>query len=251
MKIDHPGKRQIPGLRKLWQQAFGDTDEYLDLFFSRAYDPLRSLCAMEGETVAAALYWLDGTCRGKPVAYLYAVATDEAYRGQGLCRRLTGKAHEILKARGYAGAVLVPAEPELFKMYEKMGYRTCAAVTEWEVPAGDSPLALTELTAPEYAARRRNMLPKGAVIQEGPALELLSGMGRFYAGEGVLLTTIREKDRLWVPELLGDKEKAPGIVSALGASRGRFRGPGQDQAFAMYCSFDDSPAPEYLGFALD
>ena len=30
MTIDSPSANQIPGLRQLWQQAFGDTDAFLD-----------------------------------------------------------------------------------------------------------------------------------------------------------------------------------------------------------------------------
>lgn len=250
MRIQHPCDGQIPGLRKLWQQAFGDTDAFLDLFFGTAFSRGRSLCAAEGEAVAAAMYWLDGQCRGRRIAYLYAVATDEAFRGRGLCRALTEQAHRILRQRGYSGAILVPAEPGLFIMYGKLGYRTCAAVTEWEVPAG-KPIPLSPLTGAEYAAARREMLPAGAVIQEGETLDLLAGMGAFYSGDGVLLTAVRDGDRLWVPELLGDASKAPGIVAALGAKSGKFRGPGKDIPFAMYCPFDDAPAPAYLGFALD
>ena len=250
MEIRFPCDNDIPGLRRLWKQAFGDTDAYLDLFFGTAFSPARGLCTTDGDTVAAAMYWLDCEYAGSQIAYLYAVATDKAYRGRGLCRQLTEQAHDILKDRGYAGAILVPAEPELFQMYGKMGYQTCASVAEWSAPAGAA-VALTELTSAEYAVRRREMLPAGAVIQEGVTLDLLAGMGKFYAGDGFLLTAIRDGESVWVPELLGDKAKAPGIVAALGAKTGKFRGPGQDIPFAMYCAFDDSPAPTYLGFALD
>lgn len=250
MEIRFPCDKEIPGLRMLWKQTFGDTDEYLDLFFGVGFSTERCLCAVEKNTVAAALYWLDCEWEGKMLAYIYAVATDASYRGRGLCRGLTEQAHRILRERGHAGAVLVPAEPGLFEMYRKMGYQTCAAVSEWTAAAGE-PMSLTELTPAEYAARRREMLSPGAVIQEGVTLELLAGMGKFYAGDGVLLTAIRDGDTLWVPELLGDQSKAPGIVAALGAKTGKFRGPGQDIPFAMYCAFDGSPAPTYLGFALD
>lgn len=250
MEIRYPCDREIPSLRKLWKQAFGDTDDYLDLFFGTAFSPMRSLCALDGDTVAAAMYWLDAEFDGKQIAYLYAVATDKAYRGRGLCRALTEEAHRILKDRGYSGAILVPAEPGLFAMYAKMGYRTCSSVTEWEVTAG-KPIPLHPLTRAEYAMGRRDQLPSGAVIQEGVTLDLLAGMGEFFSGEGVLLTAIRDGDSIWVPELLGDKAKAPGIVAALGAKTGKFRGPGEEKSFAMYCAFDDSPAPTYLGFALD
>ena len=251
MRNDHPGQGEIPGLRRLWKQAFGDSDEYLDLFFSVGFDPLRCLCAVDGDRVAAALYWLDGSCRGKRVAYLYAVATDNAYRGRGLCRKLTEQTHDILKTRGYSGAVLVPAEPELFEMYRKLGYRTCASVNQWEAAAGEALLPLRELTGKEYARLRRQMLPAGGVVQEGPTLELLSAMGKFYAGDRVLLTAVREEDKLWVPELLGDPKKSPGIVASLGAKLGKFRGPGDAVPFAMYCSLDEAPPPAYLGLALD
>ena len=250
MEIRFPCDKDIPGLRRLWKQAFGDTDEYLDLFFGTAYSGDRSLCAMDSSRVAAALYWLDCEYEGGKLAYLYAVATDAAYRGRGLCRKLTEQAHRILKDRGYAGAVLVPAQPGLFAMYGKMGYRICSGVSKWTAVAGD-PVALTELTAAEYALRRRKLAPPGAVIQEGVALDLLAGMGKFYAGDGVLLTAIRDGDSVWVPELLGDRERSGGIVAALGGKRGRFRGPGQEIPFAMYRAFNDSPAPSYFGFALD
>lgn len=250
VEIQHPCDGQIPGLRKLWKQAFGDPDDYLDLFFGRAFAPARCLCALEGDAVAAALYWLDVQCRDKKLAYLYAVATDEGFRGRGLCRRLTEQAHRILGQRGYSGAVLVPARRELFDMYRKLGYRTCAAVSEWTATAG-APIPLTALTAARYAARRREWLPAGAVIQEGETLALLEAMGAFYGGDGVLFTAFREGDSLRVPELLGDRAKAPGIVAALGAKTGTFRGPGAEIPFAMYCPFDESPAPTYLGFALD
>lgn len=250
MRIDHPTEAALPGLRLLWKQAFGDTDAFLDLFFSLGYAPNRCLCAADGDRVAAAMHWLDGSCRGRKIAYVYAVATDKAYRGQGLCRKLTEQAHRVLRERGYSGAVLVPAEPGLFEMYGKLGYRGCSSVREWASVAGDA-LPLTELSAEEYARLRRDLLPEGAVVQEGPVLDLLGAMGKFYGGPGILLTAIREENRLWVPELLGDPSYAPGILAALGAAEGKFRGPGTEQPFAMYCPLDEAPAPTYLGFALD
>ena len=251
MEIRFPCDTQIPGLRKLWKQTFGDSDAFLDLFFGTAFSPDRSLCALDGDKVAAALYWLDAEWDGKTVAYLYAVATEEAFRGRGLCRRLTEQTHRILQDRGYAGAILVPAEPGLFGMYGKMGYRVCASVGEWETAAAADKLILTELTKEEYAVQRREMLPVGSVVQEGPVLDVLAGMGRFYAGDDVLLFATRTEDGLWVPELLGDQTRAGAVVAALGETRGKFRGPGTETEFAMYYPFDETPAPSYLGFALD
>ena len=58
MIIKQPAKEQIPQLRKLWQEAFGDTDAFLDIFFSAAFDAERCRCVMTQGQVAAALYCL-------------------------------------------------------------------------------------------------------------------------------------------------------------------------------------------------
>ena len=33
MTIDRPLPQQIPDLRRLWKEAFGDTDDFLDISF--------------------------------------------------------------------------------------------------------------------------------------------------------------------------------------------------------------------------
>ena len=39
MRSDHPTDNEIPGLRQLWQEAFGDADAFLDSFFQTAFSP--------------------------------------------------------------------------------------------------------------------------------------------------------------------------------------------------------------------
>ena len=39
MIIKPPSKEEIPQLRTLWQEAFGDSDAFLDIFFSNAFAP--------------------------------------------------------------------------------------------------------------------------------------------------------------------------------------------------------------------
>lgn len=251
MIIDHPSAAQIPGLRKLWKQAFGDTDAFLDLFFATAFSPERCLYTAEDGAVTAALYWLDCEHGGRKLAYIYAVATEKAHQGRGLCRRLMEQTHDILKIQGYAGSILVPGESELFQMYEKMGYRVCSAIQEFTCETGNAPASVYPVDAAEYARLRRVMLPDGGVVQEGESLTFLQAQGQFYAGEDVLFFAIRDGDALFVPELLGDCGLAPGILAALDAKQGRFRVPGNGRDFAMYRPIAHVPAPTYLGFAFD
>ena len=92
MNINHPTPEQIPSLRTLWKEAFGDFDPFLDAFFATAFDEKRCL-AVNGAD--AACYWLDCACAGQKIAYLYAVATAKHRQGQGFCRALMEQAKQV------------------------------------------------------------------------------------------------------------------------------------------------------------
>ena len=253
MTFDYPTPQRIPLLRSLWQQVFGDTDRFLDDFFSTAYSPLRCRCATENGQTVGMLFWFDLLCRGKKMAYLYAVATHPMHRGKGVCRRLMEDTHALLAAQGYAGAVLVPQEEGLRQMYAGFGYREATTVAETFCAAGDAPLPLHRIRAEEYAKLRREFLPEGAAIQEGESLRFLQTQAVFYRGSDFLLAAREvEEDTLFGYELLGSAEAAPRILKTLGCAQGTFRTPGTKLPFAMFLPLEaDCPAPSYLGFAFD
>ncbi len=248
MNINHPRAGNIPGLKTLWGEAFGDTDTQVSLFFATSFAPERCLCITENGTVTAALYWMDCTYPHGRLAYIYAVATSKAHRGKGLCRMLTEKAHEILKNQGYAGAVLVPANEELFALYSKFGYEELPCMDTLRCTAGGNTL-LQKRTPEEFSAARQKYLPRCGVTQED--LTYLSGYASLYEGENfTLICTETEDGKVLGMELLGDKTQAPGIVSALGCTEGEFRIPGNGR-FAMFRAFKHVPAPSYFGIAFD
>ena len=55
MKIDFPDPHHIRQQRQLWQDAFGDTDAFLDSFFHTAYGAARCRCVLEEDEIAAIL----------------------------------------------------------------------------------------------------------------------------------------------------------------------------------------------------
>ncbi len=250
MRIEHPLPRHIPGLRKLWMDVFGDTAEYLDLFFSTGYSSENCLLIEDEEKITAALYWLDMEyARGK-LAYIYAVATDPAHRGKGLCRSLMTKTHEILANRGYAGAVLVPQGDDLFALYQKFGYHVSSGIQEFTAAAHD-PIPLSPITAADYAAKRRVLLPQAVHLGES-ALALLAGCAEFYEGEGILLACIREGNSLFTLDYWGEEALAGAALAALGCREGRFRAPGDVKPFAMFLPLNqNAPTPGYFAFAFD
>lgn len=251
MRSDFPAPSHIPGLRKLWQEAFGDDDAFLDSFFLTGFSPKRCRGIFAEDTAAAALYWFDCHWNGKPVAYLYAVATAKAFQGQGLCRALMEETHKLLAQSGYHGAVLVPGSASLFKMYGGMGYRSMPGIKEFSCEASHTPAAVRKITKEEYAALRRQLLPQESILQEGENLDFLQEMLTLWAGESCVFCAREEDGCLTVPELLGDAAPAD-ILAALGCKEGTFRTPSGQRPFAMYrCLTEDTQTPEYFGLAFD
>jgi len=251
MKPDYPVSADIPKLRQLWKAAFGDTDEFLDIFFSVAFSPDRCRCIREGDGIPAALYWLDMDLGGQKFAYIYAVATDPAYRGRGLCRHLMEDTAAVLTDRGYDGAILVPQEEGLRAMYRKMGYESTAPIDE-EFCAASAPCPVEEITPAAYAARRAKLLPEGSLTLGAAALDFLAQFARFYAGSSFLAAVSQEQEHLRILEYLGDRDMASALAAVLGATEATLRRPGKAREFAMYRPLTlECKKPEYYPFAFD
>ncbi len=208
-------------LKALWQEAFGESEAWLDSFFDRCFSPDRYHAIWQNEKAVSALYWFDCELDGHKLAYIYAVATAKAQQGRGLATRLMQETHEILRKKGYAGAILVPGEAELFGFYEKIGYRTATTVREFTAEMGDTPIALRKIDAESYVNLRKQYLSVGSVEQAGESLALLE----LYAGEDFLLAANTSPSTLYVQELLGNTNLAPQILCALNQPHGHFRTP--------------------------
>lgn len=278
--VRQPLPDQLPMLRSLWKEAFGDSDAFLDTFFHTAFSPNRCNCITIDNHVVAALYWFDCSLRDKPVAYIYAVATAKAHQGQRLCHILMEHTHKYLQKKDYAGTILVPGSPSLFQFYEKMGYQTCTYIDEihyiqeplsfksvfnnqnemqsiftQEYTSGhrypSSTSFLRHIGKNEYTRLRRQFLPANSIIQENENLDFLETQAQFYAGEDFLLTAYKQGETLHGIELLGNTSAIPGIVHALGCTNGVFRTLG-NKPFAMYFPLNHSQTlPQYFGFAFD
>ena len=251
MEISCPTPGLVPQLQRLWQLAFGDAESFIQAFFAQVYRPERCRCMLADGQAAAALYWFDGECRGRKLAYLYAVATHPDFRRRGFCRALMEDTHTLLTRLHYDGALLLPAEDWLRPMYREMGYRDCCTVSEFSCTAG-SPVPIRAVGQAEYAELRRKYLPEGGVIQEGTNLDMLALLADTYAGADFVLAAAPDKGHLNGLELLGNPAAAPGILASLGYIEGTFRTPGGQIPFAMFRPLKEAvPAPTYFGLAFD
>ena len=237
---------EIPALRTLWIECFGNAEGWIDSLFATAFDS-DHVCGLNRQgRLAAALCWMDVSCQGRKLAYLYAIATAAEFRRQGLCRELMGLAHERLWEQSYAGAILVPADAGLGRMYGKMNYVNFGGIREITARAG-KPCSIRQISPEEYAAARREYLPAGGVVQENGAIAYLAVGAKLYAGADFLLAMSGD----FGVELLGNTGAASGIVGALGLQEGTFRTPG-DRPFAMFRPLTrDGWTPGYFGLAFE
>ncbi len=272
MNIDAPHSSQFPALKNLWQEAFNDTEAFVDAFWATAFSPDRCRIVTLGPTetatariitthckipptdcpIAAALYWFDCLHMGRRVAYLYAVATARAFRGRGICHHLMVDTHRHLARAGYEGTILVPGTEALFRFYEDIGYQTFCHIHEFHCVSSPDAYPLLPIHKAEYARLRRLFLPKGGVIQENENLDFLQTQAKFYTGPGVLLAALSKGDTLYGVELLGNQTTAPGILQTLGYAQGTFRTLGKGMPFAMYHPLGkNNLSPTYFGLAFD
>ena len=250
MKPDHPRTEDIPALRQLWQETFGDTDAFLDGFFATAFSPRRCLCVTREQRVVSAVYWLDVALADGKGAYIYALATAKDCWSQGLAHAVMESAHSLLEERGYAAAILVPGEASLAQFYSAMGYRFFGGIQAFSAAAQSPGAALKQISGAQYADLRTKYLPAGAVIQAAENTAFLETCATLYAGADFLLAAWQEGDTLRGLELLGNNEKAPQILHTLGAKQGSFRCPGKDR-FAMWLPLKECAEPTYFGLAFD
>lgn len=242
----------ISTLRDLWKEAFSDKDFFLDSFFCTAFHVDHCRTAMVNNELAAVLYWFDCSVNGQKLAYIYAVATAEKYRGNGLCHILLADTHRHLKELGYKGSLLVPGSEALIGLYEGAEYELCTKIDTISCTSENKQLVIRKIDKHEYAALRRQFLPRDSVLQENDNLDFLNTQASFYAGENFLLCAAIEKENLYGIELLGDTSLAPGILYALDCQDGTFRTPGKETPFAMYHALtEDAVEPSYFGFAFD
>ena len=248
MTIDMPREEHIDGLRALWKEAFGDSDAFLDGFFATGFAPFRCRVLDWNGRSAAALYWFDCHRSGKKLAYIYAVATLEDFRGKGFCRQLMEATHRDLQALGYAGAILVPGSRGLFSLYEKLGYRAFCPMQERRVAAAGAPLPLKAVSPEDFSRLRAVLLPEGGVEQTG--IEYLATFTRLYTAEDCLFSVTQEGCTAVFRNFWEILRRSPGSSALWGRRKGCFAAMGPvvpGQCIAVWKKIGTSPAT--LAFA--
>ena len=272
----------------LWGQVFGDEADFLAGFYEKCAPYDETMVLAEDGVIGAILTapvvgvrFPDG--RAEKAGYMYALAADPAVRGRGFGRELMRFGAECLKEQGADWAVLVPAEPGLFRFFDRLNYTPAFSHLRREVRAGEcSPVssgdAIASATGAEYNALRRRWLegrlyvdcPDGMVeFQKNVARESGGDLHRLTlpGGDGCAVVEMGEEGPV-IKELLcarRDTERATALLcAAYPAERWTFRlppwcgGEGERVVWGAVRRLHHRPPfrwPEetegYLGIALD
>jgi len=263
----------VPALRALWGQAFGDGPALLDAFFSRLYRPEDAFVIRAGNTVQSMAFQIPMTLRSGAqswrAAYLYAVATGRAARGRGCATALLTFAAEELTARGYRLLLLVPGGAGLREFYRARGFSDFSTIEQREWEGAPAPGGAAAVSPEDYFTLRERLLAaRGGAYVSCPAAALAfqaaiakQGGGRLYRlwdgeTEGCACAAPDGTGRALVYELLWPGEASRGAAlaaAAAGAKRALIRSPGGTAPFAMARRLGEAPAvpAPYFGLALD
>lgn len=222
MRYGRIKKETLPQLRALWSACFGDSERELDDFFGTVYLVCTVFAAMDEETLAGAVCVMpQSVCCGEEeisAAYLYGVATDEKYRGRGVCRALLAHAEKELRKKYVACALLVPENAALAAMYEKMGYR--GAARDWreeDAPKGCGRAEKIDTIA--YAGLRETLLWDAPHVRYAKAyLDYAACTTEFYAlrmgnGAGCAAVERLAGGEVRVNEILPDARFLPALFA--------------------------------------
>ena len=115
--------------KRLWHDTFGDTAEFVDLYFDRIYtDSINHTVRLSNGAVVSALQAIEMPFKVDDkifrTAYISGVATDKNYRRCGYMAQLLESTHRELMAAGIDAVWLIPDSQYLFDVYAKFGYRT-------------------------------------------------------------------------------------------------------------------------------
>ena len=109
--------------RHLWKTCFGDSEAFMDIYFSKKYTPASNIGRQADGAVVAATqllpYVLGMYGKAMPVGYISGLATLPAYRSKGYASQILQEAHLRLADTNALLSFLIPGNESLRAYYRE------------------------------------------------------------------------------------------------------------------------------------
>ena len=119
-------EEDIPQLKQLFKVCFGDTDAFLDLFFSEYFQTTTCMVALRDQRIVSMLFLCPAKMKAEEslrrIYYVYACGTLPEYRRLGIMDQLLQVSHALAKQEDVWGLLLVPANDHLSAYYARLGF---------------------------------------------------------------------------------------------------------------------------------
>ncbi len=110
----------------MWKTCFGDSDDYMDIYFRRKYKNENTLIYFHEGKAVSSLQMLPFNLTFHdteiPIAYLSGLCTLPDARKKGFMAALIEKSFDEMGKKGACLGILVPQDESLFKFYEPFGF---------------------------------------------------------------------------------------------------------------------------------
>lgn len=234
--------------KRLYIDAFHDDEQFTDLLFDLFFDS-SCIYLCEDGTVVSMLFAMDITIDSLNGKYVYAVATDEKYRGKGYMSHLFDSISEEF-GREYDFLCLKPMSDSLFDYYSRLGFIRSFKKSTVYINECNSACKLTALTSTKDVAKvRQTLLGENFAEYCDDFLKLLLSYCDMLTDdcENPTVFVVREKQSGKVKEVLGDYHRLPEDFLNV-----PLLVQGNDFDFAMVKLLNEvNFENKYLGFALD
>lgn len=245
------------GLKKLWTKCFDDSSEAIDNFFEKTVTPENVVATFDNGKAVNAMYLVECEIKISGVKYnalyIYAVCTDPLYRGKGIMTKAFEQLCSLATCRKTDYLFLVPAAESLFRLYEKLGFKTGFTYKEKRVYKNEAALpdsSVSVLSYENYKKLRDTFFSETtlATLGERGFNSFLLSVGdtirSFSSDSGYAVFEI-ENEQVIIHELFGDEKALTNCVLDLcGKDTAILRVPAKDDccvAFGMYRALGDVP----------
>jgi len=232
MAVRQSNYNDVPTLKQLMNEVFGDDERFIHLFFKFFYQNNCLVYELENKIVAMAFllpaeFSINCASHTKslqysmPVTYLYGCATAKSYQKQGFMTEIIHTAYNNICQNQEAGLFLRPATPTLFNYYQKLGFQNFFYNQTVEIETAhykqfSSPYHLILLSPDEYPKWRKLFLQEKTAILWGSSVfsfiqqDTDLQQGCFFRLENDTFETkgcgffYLKDTTIYIPEFLGD-----------------------------------------------
>ena len=227
----------VPAMRRLWHEIFGDPEELTEIFYIMLPDMGSAVVAVEDKKIIGMANVINGMelmesgvqyvehVKEPPVCgYIYAVAVAPEHRGRGIGKALCLEAEKLAKKRESDIVCTLPASQSLYKWYKDiMGFEPVLRRKSFEVKCENLDMCM-ELSSTEYMMWRENMLrnkthlhPSHPTLEWEKQFSKVFGGGLFACGSGIC-AAMKDGETCYIKEIIS---AFPGDEAVIAASVGK------------------------------